>query len=109
MNSTNAFDWDAFRPISQEMDRKLPPEVAACFRQYLEGNDCFDDCNSLEINGFLEVFKAGWIIAGLNHESPYIVTMRTVTLTERRYNPNYGDDRTWRWGYCISRCSRIRV
>ncbi len=56
--------WDKVRPLLEYTGRTSTFEIVTrmAFQEYVDGNSCFEDMNSLEIGAHYEVFKAGWAI-----------------------------------------------
>lgn len=58
----NVFDWEEIRPklLGKQATREAVIRVA--FQQYIDGNDCYDDVSSCELQGLFDLFRASWII-----------------------------------------------
>ncbi len=57
-----AFDWDIIRPRLNESQPTREAVIRSAFQQWIDGSDCYDDLNSLELQGLLDLFRASWII-----------------------------------------------
>ena len=56
------FDWEEIRLKLHAKQATQDATVEAAFRQYIEGNDCYDDVSSAELRGLFDVFRTSWII-----------------------------------------------
>jgi hypothetical protein len=57
----NVFNWDEVRiKFSKQATRDVTIGIA--FQQYLDGNSCYEDKSSGDLNDLYDMFRAAWII-----------------------------------------------
>lgn len=56
------FDWNTIRAKYNDKQPTREAVIRAAFQQWVDGNSCFADANSLEMGAFYDVFKASWLI-----------------------------------------------
>ncbi len=58
----NVFDWDTIRPKLTEVQPTREAVIKSAFQQVLDGSDCYDDMNCLELEGMFTMFRGAWIL-----------------------------------------------
>lgn len=57
----NVFDWDIVRPKFEKQSTR-DAFIRAAFKQYVEGNSCYEDMDGQEAANLFDMFRASWII-----------------------------------------------
>lgn len=64
-----AFDYLRYKLLEQTINKVHEARIRACFQDVVNGNDGFDDANSLEMGHYYWLFKHGWLCAELELEN----------------------------------------
>lgn len=56
-------DWEKVRAYSERMSRAEKVLVSKLYRDFLEGNDGFDEKDGFDVQKGYEVFMQAWVIA----------------------------------------------
>jgi hypothetical protein len=56
------FDWDEIRPKLREVQLTREAVIKNAFQQVIDGSECYNDLDSLELDAMFTMFRGAWII-----------------------------------------------
>lgn len=63
MSKKTHFNWEVFREIYNAISATEEAVIKKSFQIHIDGNSCYEDCSTPELNGLYEIFKCSWIMS----------------------------------------------